>query len=156
MKARLTVLFPTGTKGSELNGTELSWVGQKFSDDDDLGAEHPDLTLSSVISAYESGKTDWEEQHVRAAELIVRDLIGQKIIYSKNQILERETFMLPSVSKVAEIIYSAFGDDYSDQKAAARGEYKERFSKSIYDVDLNEDGDLSLKEMSFRQGFMKR
>jgi len=134
----------------------ISWIGQKFSNDDDLGSEYPELVTSNVLTSFESGKTDWEEQHVRAGELIVRDLIAQKIIYAKGQILERNSFMLASVSKVAELIFTSFGDDYIDQKNAARAEYEKRLNKGIYDVDLNGDGELDPREMVTRQGFMSR
>lgn len=134
----------------------ISWIGQNFSNDDDLGSEFPDLVRSSVLTAFESGKTNWEEQHIRAAEIIVKDLISKNIIYSKGQILERNSFMLPSVSKVAEIIFNSFGDDYIDQKKAARNEYEQRMNKSIYDIDSNRDGELTEGEMTNRQGFLKR
>lgn len=136
--------------------TILSWIGQKFSDDYDLGSEFPDLLRSTVLTAFQSGKTNWEEQHVRAAEIIVRDLIAQQVIFSKGQILERQSFTLSSVSKVSEIIYNSFGDDYLDQKKSAMDEYTKRLQKSIFDVDLNGDAELSLGEMNSRQGFMNR
>jgi hypothetical protein len=134
----------------------MSWIGQKFSNDNDLGSEYPDLNRSTVLTAFEAGKTTWEEQHVRAAEIIVNTLISQKIIYAKGQILERSSFMLPSVSKVAELIFNSFGDDYADQKKDARNEFEKRMNKSIYDVDSNLDGELTEKEMAARQGFMVR
>lgn len=137
-------------------GTELSWVGQLFSSDSDLGSEYPELLSSAVLTSFEAGKTSWEEQSVRAAELVVQDLIRAGIIFSKGQILERHSFMLPSVSKVAELAYSNFGDDYADQKTNARNEYKARMDKTIFDVDLNLDGELQVGEMATKQGFMSR
>lgn len=134
----------------------IGWLGQKFADDNDLGSEYPDLLRSTVLAAFETGKTDWEEQHVRSSELIVKELISKNIIYGKGQILDRSSFMLPTVSKTAEIIFNSFGDDYLDQKKAARDEYDLRMNKSIYDVDSNLDGELTGKEMSTRQGFMSR
>jgi hypothetical protein len=134
----------------------ISWIGNKFSDDNDLGSEFPDLVRASVITAFEAGKTDWEEQHVRAAEVIISDLIKKKIIFAKGQILDRNTFMLPSISKVSEIIYNAFGDDYEKNKKASKDEYTARIDKSIYDVDNNLDGELTPNEMGTRQGFMSR
>ena len=134
----------------------INWIGQKFSNDDDLGSEFPDLNRSAVLTAFESGKTDWEEQHVRAAEIIVKDLVSKQVIFSKGQVLDRDTFMLPSISKVSEIIYNSFGDDYMDQKKESRTEYSLRMNKSIYDVDSNRDGELTINEMSNRQGFMSR
>lgn len=137
-------------------GTSISWLGQKFSDDDDLRSEFPDLVRSNVLTAFEAGKTTWEEQHVRAAELIIKDLINKKVIFSKDQVLERDTFRLASVSKTAEMIYSSFGDDYLDQVRAARSEYTNRMKSSVFDVDLNQDGELSRGELRTRQGFMFR
>lgn len=135
---------------------DFSWAGQKFSDDNDLGSEFPDLVRSATKTAFEAGKTNYEEQAVRAAELIVQDMIKENIIWSKNQILSRDEFKLMSVSKVAEMIFNAFGDDYLDQKTAARNEYQSRFKKVIFSIDRNQDGALSVGEQQFRQGFMTR
>lgn len=137
--------------------TSLSWIGQKFSTDEDLGSEYPELLSTNVKTSFEAGKVDWEEQHVRAAEIIVAELIKAKVIFSKNQILERHTFMLPSVSKVAEMAYMNFGDDFSDQAQTARAEFKSRIQKGIYDVDSNSDAELDTFEThSSQQGFMSR
>lgn len=136
--------------------TVLQWLGQKFSDDEDLNAEYPDLIRTNVKTAFETGKTDWEEQHIKAAEIVTQDLIRKNVIYTKNQILERDTYRLASSSLVAYIIYNTFGDDFVDQAKAAKNEYKERMSKSVYDVDLNNDGDLGIAEIGTRQGFMSR
>lgn len=142
--------------GAVDSGIELKWLGQKFSDDNDLGSEYPDLVRSATKVAFEAGKTDYEEQAVRAAEVIVSDLIKENIIWSKNQILDKDAFKLCSVNKIAEIIYNAFGDDYLDQKTQARQEYQSRFKKVIFAVDLNEDGQLSVYEAKARMGFASR
>lgn len=134
----------------------FKWIGQKFSNDNDLGSEFPDLLRTNTLDAFESGKTDWEEQHVRAAEILVSDLISKNIIFSKNQLLDRRSFTLAAVAKTAEIIYRSFGDDYLDQVNSSRILYNERLNKSIYDIDLNSDGILNKKEMGVRQGFFSR
>lgn len=142
--------------GSVTASLQLKWIGQKFSDDNDLGAEYPDVVRSATKTAFESGKTDYEEQAIRAAEVVVADLIKENIVWSKNQVLDRESFKLPSVCKVAEIIYNAFGDDYLDQKQQSRNEYQSRFKKVLFDVDRNQDGQLSIGEMGTRMGFATR
>lgn len=134
----------------------LSYLGQQFSDDDDLAIEYPDLVRSDVLTQFESGKTNWQEQAIRAAGIIANELTNARIIWSKNQILERDVFRLASVSKVAELAYSAFGDDYLNDKQAARQEYQSRMKKSIYAVDLNEDGELSIGEQRIRSGYLSR
>lgn len=137
-------------------GFTLSWIGQKFSDDSDLAAEMPRLTRSSMLSAFITGKTDWEEQHVKAGELIVQDLIAGQVMDWSGQILVREEFTLASVYKVAQIIFSELGDDYLDQHDRAEREYKRRLDKSVYRVDKNQDGLLNQNEGNARVGFMSR
>lgn len=136
----------------------FSWCGQKFSDDFDLGAEFPDLTRQSMLDSFNngSGKTDWEEQHAKAAELMTSDLITQGIITFKEQILIKEEFITSSVQKVAQIIYTSFGDDYKDQAAQCLAEYRSRLSKSVYRVDRTGDGILNDGEDRARQGFLSR
>lgn len=134
----------------------ISWLGSKFSDDNDLETEYPELLKTNVMSAFKAGKTDWEEQHVLAGSMIIRDLIRKKVIKAKGQILNRDKFALASVSKVAELAFTAFGDDYADNKAESRKEYNARLSTSIYDIDQDGDGILDQSEMGSRQGFMKR
>jgi len=138
------------------NDVILKFIGQKFSDDDDLVTEYPDLIRSSVLTRFETGKTSWEEQHVRAAEIIEQDLIQKRVITDKGQILARESYALASIHKVAEIIYGAMGDDYADQKLAARNEYKDRMDKVIYNVDESEDAILDPFETKKQQGWFTR
>jgi len=115
--------------------TALSWVGQKFSDDNDLGSEYSDLVRLSMLAAFETGKTTWEEQHVRAAGLIVKELMANSTIIEKEQILEREDFKYASVSKCAEIIYGGLGDDYKDDKKLAKDEYAIRINSAMPKID---------------------
>jgi hypothetical protein len=109
-----------------------------------------------LLASIETGKTSWEEQIVRASRLVIEDLINRKVIKHQSQILDRTKLETATVSKTAEIIYRLLGDDYVDQRAAAAKQYEERISKTQLAVDLNEDGDLSLKESTFHQGFIFR
>lgn len=137
-------------------GLELSWLGQIFSDDEELGDEYPDLNRSNVKTAYEAGKTDWQAQHVRAAEVIVQDLVRKGVIFEKGQLLDRDKLRLASVSKCAEIIFQSFGDDYADDKVRARNEYDKRIDLSVYHNDSDADGILDKGEIGARTGFLSR
>jgi hypothetical protein len=134
----------------------LSWLGQVFSDDDDLGSEFPLLNRAAMLTAFESGKTDWEEQHVKAAEILIKDLIESNVIDNRNQILLREKFKLASVSKCAELAFRGFGDDYADDRRDARQEYNSRKKLRVYMVDKNEDALLQNSEARTRHGFLSR
>jgi len=137
------------------NTTALKFIGNLFSNDEDLASEYPGV-MGDMIAAFETGKTNYEEQHVRAAELLVNDLVQKKIINSSSQLLDRRLFTNASLTKVAELIYKVWGDDYDDKRLAARNEYKSRLKMGIFSVDRNQDARLNTKEASVRQGKMIR
>lgn len=134
----------------------ISWAGNIFSNDDDLGAEYPDLTLAARIASIDSTKTDYKEQSVRAADIIVGDLINQGELYEADQILDRRDLRLASVQKVAEIIFRIFGEDYDKDRQAASSEYHARLKKSFLKVDRNRDARESPIERAPRYGVLTR
>lgn len=145
------------TYSATLNAsTAFKWVGNIFSDDDDLVVEYPDLLKSAVLTSFEAGKTDWKEQHIRAASIVITDMISKGIIDSGDQILERRVFKDIAVSKTAELIFNSFGDDFIDNRNDARIEYNKRLSKDIFLVDRNNDGKISIGEEKIRQGVLSR
>lgn len=131
----------------------LSWIGHIFSNDNDLKTEYPELNNSNLLTAIESGKTDYEEQAVRASQLVVEDLVSQGIIKHSSQLLDRRKLTTVNVCKVAELVYTMLGDDYIDQRRDAKNEYKSRLKRGLWNTDLNNDGNLSLAEARFKQGF---
>jgi hypothetical protein len=137
-------------------GTSLLWIGSIFSDDEDLGAEFPDLVKPSVISAFKSGKTEWEEQHVRAAEVVIQDLQINRVIVDSGQILELEDLRGAAVQKCAEIIFGAFGDDFADQRRTAREEYQRRISNPAKKIDMNANGIEDADEKINTTGWLSR
>jgi hypothetical protein len=135
---------------------ELSFLGNKFSDDVDLFHEYPIFNNTDFLTAFESGKTNWEEQHVKAAEVIIADLVKKRVIIAPEQILDRRKFIGASVCKVAEIIFTAFGNDYLEQKKEASAEYHRRLDISQYSVDANSNAILEPVETQTRQGWLSR
>lgn len=139
------------------SGVSLSWVGNVFSDDSDLYAEYPDLMKENVLNSFKSGKAGWEEQHVRAAYMIEQDLIINRAMIAPEQILEREDYRLASVQKVAEIIFNAFGDDFTDNKQKAREEYQRRLSSPMKKIDKNANGlEDRFETLSESSGWLQR
>lgn len=136
--------------------TIVSWIGHKFSDDTDLYSEYPVLNSTTLKTAFEAGKTTWEEQHVRAADLLIKDLKSKAVIVSADQILKREDYRMAALCKTAQIIFQSMGDDYADDVIAAKNEYGARLDLSIHQVDQNADGRLDPKEKQHRVGFMTR
>jgi hypothetical protein len=137
-------------------GVQLSFIGHKFSDDTDLFSEYPVFNDSNFMAAFKTGKTSWEEQEIKAAELIANDLQKKSVIISKDQILDRKRFLGASVCKTAEIIFSSFGNDYLEQKKEASLEYQKRLNLSQYSIDTNADGILQPEEIRTRQGWLSR
>lgn len=135
---------------------DVTWLGQIFSDDIDLYSEFPVLNSANLLSCWETGKTNWQEQHAKASEKMIQDLIHQGIIQSGEQILKRQSYNLAATSKTAELIFTGLGDDYTDDAVKARESYKDRLDLSIHPVDKNENAILDTKEKFERTGFLTR
>lgn len=138
------------------SGTKISWVGHLFSNDEDLFIEYPVFNSSDLKECYKSGKTNWEAQHVKAAEIIIQDLKDGEILDFEGQILDRSVYRLASVAQVARIIFNALGDDYKDDLQNSANLYTKRISRKKHRVDKNKDGILDPKEKEASQGFMSR
>lgn len=134
----------------------LDWIGELFSNDNDLGAEFPDLMRTQTLTSFETGKTSWEHQHVIAGKVLIDDLKSKKIISHKEQILDRKEFTLAAVQKCASIIYSSFGDDYIDNKKECDIEYKKRIDKDIYNIDKDESARVTPQTLESRQWRLTR
>lgn len=137
-------------------GIDLEWIGNLFSDDSDLFAEYPIFNDQSFLTSFEAGKVNWEEQHVKAASLIIQDLNRKKIIIGPEQILDRSILLPASVCKTAEIIFNAFGNDYSQQRLIAKEEYERRIDLSRYSVDVNNNGIEDESDIMATQGWLTR
>ncbi len=134
----------------------LSWVGHIFADDADLGSEYPDLVKTSVRHAFKAAKQDWEEQIVRASEIVIEDLMINRVIVDSSQILDRYDYRSATIQKAAEIIFNAFGDDFIDQKQRAREEYQRRLSNPSKKIDTNKNAIEEPSESFHQQGWLYR
>lgn len=134
--------------------TSLEFIGQKFSNDSELYDIYPNLNNSTIQASFETGKSDWNEQHYLAAEQIVRDLKKDSAIVSGDQILDFDIFKETSIHACAEIIYR--GLEQEEKMNNARARYKENLKVGYLNLDLNQDGNLSPGERVHKQGFMSR
>ena len=135
---------------------EMEWIGSLFSSDEDLFSEYPIFNDATFLTAFEAGKTTWQEQHVKAADLIIQDLKRKNVILGKEQLLDREILIPAAVCKAAEIIFNSFGNDYADQKDKARLEYVQRIDLSKYLVDNNNNGIVDRVDVIKQQGWLSR
>lgn len=119
---------------------DLAWIGDLFCKDADIEAEHPDLLRAAMLTAFKSGKTDWEEQRAVASQYIVEDLLGRGTVKSSNQLFEIERFRRTCVARTVELIFKVFGSDYEDDRDRAKKLYSERFNMLHVLSDENSDG----------------
>jgi hypothetical protein len=134
----------------------LNWVGNLFSDDDDLETEYSNLVRAAVLEGFQSGKTDWEEQHVKAAEFIIKHLINNKVILTKDQILERRDYVDAAVSRVAAMIFNSYGDDGENDKADAMKDFYSRINAAVFSIDRNTNAREDRQEIEQKEGLIKR
>jgi len=134
----------------------LKYVGQKFSTDDTLYSYYPNLNNSLTLTSFESGKTDWNEQHYMAAEQIVKDLRKRNLIESRAQVLDWTLFEDASCHKVAEIVYTPLGNAYLALRQEAEAKYKAAMNMQFHSLDKNADGNLSREERRVSTSSMTR
>lgn len=138
--------------------TALSYVGHKFSTDAQLAGYYPDLNRQAIRTAFSSSaKTTWDDQHILAAEEIVRDLRKMELIQSPAQIVDWEMLQNPAVHKLAEIITTAFGEKFEENLALARKRYSEAMDGLAIRpaIDRNADGHRQNEQFvtrEFRRG----
>lgn len=128
------------------SSTAFKYFGFRFASDTDLGSLYPDLNLAGTKTAYESGKTDWNDQHFAAAEAIIKKLLKHDILWTPSQLMDWRIFNEAAIHRVAEIIMNAFGDDYEDNRTRARKYFNEAFDIRQYRVDKTKDGNLDQGE----------
>lgn len=134
--------------------TAIDYIGHKFSKDSQLYDIYPELNDATVLSSFESGKTDWEEQHYLAADMIIRDLKKKNALVSPDQIMDWEIFREPSIHACAMQIY--WGLSQYDKHDKARDKYQHIADLGFLNLDLNRDGRLGITEKVIRQGFLSR
>lgn len=145
------------TWSANLTGTTaLAFVGHKFSSQEDLVSEYPELGDTNLMGAHTSGKTTWDQQAFAAAEYIIADLKNKSLIFSPNQILAWELFRLASIHKTAEIAFRGLGDNYRDNLIEANKAYKSAMDIKFPKVDLNANGRLEKGEKNVSTGYMTR
>jgi hypothetical protein len=134
----------------------LKYLGQKFSDDTTFRSYYPDLMQAEILDGYETGKTNWNEQHYMAAEMILADLEDRNIIKKAGQVFDWSKFEITSCHKVASIIFNAMGRAYADSKTAADHAYNKEIGLKLKNIDTNEDGRLTPDENVESQNWMTR
>lgn len=134
----------------------LEILGQKFSDDTSLATYYPDLVLNTqLLTGFKPGKTNWDEQHFAASDLILKDLRKRKVIKEANQVYDWQVMEEASCHRVAEIIYSAFGAPYREHMLLAHKKYEEEIA-GVFNFDLDMSGSLDEFERNDSIGWMKR
>jgi hypothetical protein len=118
---------------------KINWIGQIFSNDDDLKDEFPNLCEVDMFDAL--GTTDHKLLHIRAGELIINQLKTKNIIYNESQLLDRSDYRAASVMKVAELIYFSLGDAYLDKTNECRKEYNDRLAKTQPKIDIKNNAE---------------
>lgn len=131
---------------ADTSATVLAYVGHKFSDDNLLGGYYPDLVRTKMLTAFAAGKTSWNDQHVLAAEELIRDLRKRRYALSGNQVFDWELFSVPAMQKCANIIMAGLGSDYVDRAIEAQEAYQNELENTMAGIDRNRDGRLSLEE----------
>lgn len=146
---------------ASLSAQEFNYIGQKFSNDDEMYSWYPGLNNQRLRDTYEQDspagtKTDWEEQSFMSAEMVVRDLKQSNIIISQAQLMDTDLFNLESIHKQAEIIFGGVDRRGPEDEGKAHNRWKKARELARKNIDENGDGKLSKGEQNSRQFFAGR
>jgi len=127
-------------------GMVLKYIGNRFSSDADLFIHYPDLSNTNIMTAFASGKTDWNDQHFAASDQIVQHLRTKSIVIDRSQILDWNLFKMAAIHKVAEIAYHGLGKTKRDNRKSAAALYKDAINVKYFNTDKSNSGTLSKAE----------
>jgi len=130
----------------DLNALTLNYIGHNFTSDDEFGSLYPTLNSSNVKDQFESGKTDWKEQQIEAAERIIKWLRRNERIFSVNQLMNWDIFADAARHATASIIFRELGDDFISDRERAEDDYNDAINLKNFQVDLNRDGRPNIAE----------
>lgn len=125
----------------------LNYIGQRFSSDEDLFMEYPILQNPQILAGWKPGKTNWEDQHLLAAQYLAKEMRQRNIILSDNQILDIATLRSPSMHKTAHIIYSGLGArNYAEEIKLAAENFQRSMTQDKFRTDVNANARLDRSE----------
>lgn len=137
-------------------GTQLNYMGQKFAEDDHLFDYYPDLNNTQLMTAFESGKADWNTQHYMAAQNIIRDLKRRGIIIARDQLLDHQLWQDAAIHKAASIIYGGLGRAYFENLESAGKRYADAIRVKFPKTDKNASGNREPIESTYSTGELIR
>jgi hypothetical protein len=137
-------------------GTKIGYVGSKFSDDATLTDFYPDLANSELKTAFEAGKTTWDDQHYMAAESILRDLKRRSIIIRPEQVFDTRQFLEAACHKAAELVYGGLGQAFADARSRAAERYIAAMALTKFGVDADGSGTVDAAEATVSTRYLTR
>ena len=137
-------------------GMTLLYLGNKFSNDDQLFSFYPALNNSDLMTGFEALKADWNEQAYAASDALVRYLKAKGVIFSRCQVFDYEVLNEAAIHKTAEIIFGGMGMAYAEHAKAAGLRFKDAIDVKYFNVDENADGTLEPAEKNCSSGWLTR
>ncbi len=133
-----------------------NYVGERFSSDADLFSIYSTLRNTTLMAAYKSGKTDWDDQAFAAADEIVQYLRRAGLVVRREQILDGSLYRVASIHKTAQIAFTGIGNGYIEAAANAEARFKLAMDVKYHELDRDGSGDLSHSEKTIRTSWGSR
>lgn len=132
------------------------YIGERFSNDDDLFDFYPDLRSTTLMAAFETGKTDWKDQSLAAADAIIQHMRRNRIIVRREQIMDGSLYNEASIHKTAQLIFNGLGNGYFERAKIAQQEFLRAVDIKFHEVDTNATGDASGYEKNLTTSWVSR
>ena len=106
-----------------------------------------DVEIDSYLSAFASGKTEWNQEITTASKLLVTDLKRLGFVAGPGQVIELDDLYMAATFKCLELLYFNLGPSYKDRMDKMRKEYESVMNIQNFTLDSNKDGLLDQSEM---------
>lgn len=137
-------------------GTTIQAILNLFTDDDLLSRHYPELV--SNTSYLPPGKTNFLEQHVAAADMVITRLKQDQIILDEAQIIDPNQVALSAVHFLAFVILNPIVTTTEERERTdrAKRDGNAELNKVRISLDLNEDGRIDPAEVGDGNLFLAR
>lgn len=116
----------------------INYIGNLFCDETELLDEYPQLRSTAILNSWKTGKTNWKDQRIAAAEYIITDLRERNIICERGQIIETSILKNANIHKTAHNIYQGLGaKNYEAEISNAYNRYKDSMTLRKFETDKN-------------------
>jgi hypothetical protein len=107
-----------------------------------------DVQINSYLSAFGTGKTNWNTEIMTASSQIVAELRSRGVIKEEGELLRLSDISHACDYKSLSIIYTSLGVSFTEKRDYYENKYSQLISQKYFTLDQDENGSISTSELN--------